>query len=353
MAENQKTNFINQAEVIPRPDEPTPRSRYDNASFNVRLTYPHSDKYEYTTQLQRINLDQERINDLKTGRGFPIVSSRSIKLDVKNQTGIFSSRYGSTIADVDSFNGKYRCRCGLTKGTIMHGETCPVCGTLVKFYDDDVSITGWLILKDKYFVIHPNIYRSLEGFIGISRLARIIDAEVKVDTDGKIIEIGDDNKKDEPFRGIGMFAFRERYDEILDFYYTKYPMKKAFYEDLKNNRGITFTRSIPVFSALLRPSSLDSGNTLRYETTNENFMMLSKLVADCNKDQLKMDQKVKEKLNILRDIQINFNDVYNEIKEIISKKKGDIRASIGGNYYMLFYKTYILYLPTHHGNMVF
>ena len=39
-----------------------------------------------------------------------------------------------------------------------------------------------------------------------------------------------------------------------------------------------------------------------------------------------------EKLNILHDIQVNFNEVYNEIKEIISKKKGDIRASIGGRY---------------------
>ena len=353
MEKNQETTIFNQTEAGMLSNEPTVRSRYDNASINVRLTYPHSDKYTYTTQLQRLDLDQERINDIKTGKGFPVVSSRSIKLDVKNQTGIFSNRYGSTIADVDSFNGKYRCRCGLTKGTIMHGEVCPVCGTIVKFYDDDVSITGWLILKDKYFVIHPNIYRSLEGFIGASRLARIIDADVKVDSDGKIIEIGDVNKKDEPFRGIGMFSFRERYDEILDFYYYRYPMKKAFYEDLKRVKNITFTRSIPVFSALLRPSSLDSGNTLRYETTNENFMMLSKLVADCNRDQLKMDQKVKEKLNILKDIQENFNGVYNEIKEIISKKKGDIRASIGGNYYMLFYKTYILYLPTHHGNMVF
>ena len=333
MSKDTGKNAQNQPyKIVPKHNDFSPRSRYPNASFNVRLTYPYSDKYEYTTQLQRIDLDEERANDLKTGKGFPIRSSRSIKTDVKNQTGIFSSRYGSTIADVDSFNGKYRCRCGLTKGSIMHGEVCPVCGSIVKFYDDDVSIFGWLILKEKYFIIHPNIYRSLEGFIGASRLARIIDAEVQVDSNGKIIEIGNNAKKDEPFRGIGMFAFRERYDEILDFYYSKYPLKKSYYDDLKANKGITFIRSIPVFSALLRPSSLDSGNTLRYETTNEYFMMLSKLVADCNKDQLKMDQKVKEKLNILRDIQINLNDVYNEIKKIISKKKGDIRAAIGGRY---------------------
>ena len=345
MHQDKKTIF--NAEEQPIQEQANSRNMYGKSSVNVKLTYPYSDKYEYTTQLERLNLDQERINDLKSGKGFPIVSSHSIKLDVKNETGIFSRRYGSTMADVkDSFDGKYHCSCRLTKGRIMHGERCPVCGTIVKYYDDDVSITGWCILKDKYFVIHPNIYRSLEGFIGVNRLARIIDAEVQVDSNGRIIKIGNStgkkgntavvlgtyNKKDDPFIGIGMFAFRERYDEILDYYYAKYPAKKAFYEDLKANKDITFTRSIPIFSALLRPSSLDSGNTLRYETTNENFQMIARLVSMCNKDTLRMDQKIKEKLNILHDIQVNFNEVYNEIKEIISKKKGDIRASIGGRY---------------------
>ena len=128
------------------------------SQVSIRLTYPYSDKYEYSTFLERLDLDQERIKDLKTGKGFIIQSSRSIKTDVKTQNGIFSNRYGSTISDVDSFNGKYRCRCGLTKGSIMHGEVCPVCGQIVKFYDDDISIFGWLILKDKYFIIHGSYY---------------------------------------------------------------------------------------------------------------------------------------------------------------------------------------------------
>lgn len=91
-------------------------------TINVRMQYPYSDLYEYETKLVRLDLDQERINDIKTGRGFIIESSDSIRNDVKNQTGIFSSRYGSTVADIDSFNGKYRCDCGMTKGSIMHGD---------------------------------------------------------------------------------------------------------------------------------------------------------------------------------------------------------------------------------------
>ena len=35
--------------------------------LNIHTTYPYSDKYEYTTQLVRRDLDATRINDLKTG----------------------------------------------------------------------------------------------------------------------------------------------------------------------------------------------------------------------------------------------------------------------------------------------
>jgi len=309
-------------------DRPNPNLSKDQV--NIKLTYPYSDKYEYTTELTKIDLDKERVNDIKTGQGFPLDPPRSIKYDVKNQSGIFSNRFGSTIADVDSFNNKYRCRCGLTRGSIMHGEICPVCHKMVKFYDDDVTIFGWAILKDKYFYIHPNIYRTLEGFIGASRLARIIEPDIQVNSDGKIIAIGKAGKKDDIFNGIGMFEFRNRYDEILDFYYAKYPAKKNFYEELKKNKDITFTHSIPVFSALLRPSQLEGNSSLKYASVNENFQMISTLVNKINKDKLRMDQKLKEKASLLNDLQIQINAVYTELKDILSKKKGDLRSALGG-----------------------
>lgn len=299
--------------------------------LNVKLTYPYSDEYEYHTQLKRIDLDKERINDLKTGKGFIIQSTRSLRNDVKNQMGIFSNRFGSTIDDVDSFNGKYRCRCGLTRGSIMHGEICPSCRTIVKFYDDDVSIFGWLLLKNDYFVIHPNIYRTLEGFIGAIRLQDIIKPIINVDSDGKIISIGEGSSK-EPFKGIGLFDFRDRYDEILNFYLSKYPAKKYFYDDLISNKDITFVHSIPVFSALLRPSVLENGSILRYQSVNESFQMLTRLVNECNKDKLRMNRKLKEKVNILFDIQMQFNQVYVRLRDCMAKKKGDIRLSVAGRY---------------------
>lgn len=297
---------------------------------NVKLQYPYNDKYTYETYLERIDLDAERQYDLTIGNGFVISEPKGIKKDVKLQNGIFSSRYGSTLADVDSFNGKYRCKCGFYKGSILHGEICPNCHTMVKFYDDDVSIFGWLILKEPYkVIIHPNIYRTLESFIGAARLNRIIDPVIEVDSDGKIIQSPID--KNEPFKGIGLFAFKERYQEILDFYYAKYPNKTLYYNDLVKNINITFTKSIAVFSALLRPSKLEAGS-LRYEITNQYYQLLARLVYECNKDKRAMDRKEKEKTQQLYDIQYNYNCIYEELKEVLSRKKGDFRAAIGGRY---------------------
>lgn len=287
----------------------------NQGSMNVVLEYPHNDKFDYETRLVRLNLDEERIADIKSGRGFIISAPKGIKKDIKHQDGIFSSRYGSnSISDVDSFTAGYRCKCGMKRGSVFHGEICDVCGEKVLYVGDDISIVGYLKLKDKYWIIHPNIYCTLAAFIGGPKLNRIIEPDIQVDSDGKIIP-NIPTKKDEPFRGIGLPMFKERFDEIMDFYLTKYPAKKIYYDDIMSQKDKVFTHSIAVYSSLLRPSKLDNGS-LRYEACNEQFNMLATLVYKCNKDRLKMDQKIKEKYQLLYDIQFQLNSVYGELKEI-------------------------------------
>ena len=306
---------------------------YNNkTNLNFNLEYPFSDKYEYHTKLERIDFEKERTMDIKFGKGFIISAPQGLKKDIKSQDGIYSSRYGSnSITDVDSFNGLYRCKCGLKRGTLQFGEWCEYCQSRVKFVGDDISITGYLVLKDPYWIVHPNIYRTLEGFIGAARLNRIIEPEINVNEDGNIIQNTTPVKKDEPFRGIGMLEFKNRYDEILAFYLSKYPQKQLYYDDLMAVKPITFTHTISVYSSLLRPSRIDD-SSLKYEATNDYFQMLSSLVHRCNRDRLRIDRKPKEKLRLLYDIQDNLNTVYNEIKEMLAHKKGDIRSAIGGRY---------------------
>ena len=51
--------------------------------------------------------------------------------------------------------------------------------------------------------------------------------------------------------------------------------------------------------------------------------MLTKLVAGVNRDTFHMDNKIKQKLSLLNDIQVNFNEVYIELKNVLAKKKGE------------------------------
>ena len=302
----------------------------DSGGPNITLHYPYNDKYDYETCLERINLDKQREENIRTGKGFIISAPKGIKKDIKNQDGIFSSRYGSnSISDVDSFNGRYRCRCGMKRGSINHGEFCNVCNTRVRFVDDDVSIKGYLVLKDQYWIIHPNMYRSLEAFIGAARLNRIIEPEVNVDTNGVVIQNSVPKKKDEPFRGIGLIEFHNRFLEIMNFYLGRFPAKRNYYDDIMRHRELVFTHTISVYSSLLRPYSLDNGS-LKYEECNEQFNMLAKLVYEVNNDKLHINRKIKKKYQLLYDIQFQLNTVYMKLKEILAKKKGDLRSSIGG-----------------------
>lgn len=302
-----------------------------NNQVNVKLQYPFNDFYEYITSLERINLDKQREEDIRSGKAFIITASKGIKKDIKNQDGIFSSRYGSnSITDEDSFHGRYRCKCGLRRGSINHGEFCSNCGTKVQYMDDDISITGYLVLKDYQWIIHPNLYFTLESFIGGGRLTRIIEPDIQVDSNGNEIPIVP-VKKDEPFKGIGLLEFKERFDEILNFYLAKYPSKKSYYDDLMEQKENIWTHTIAVYSSLLRPSTLDNGS-LRYEDCNDEFKMLETLVYRCRNDSIGIDKKPKEQLQLLCDIQMTQKDLYVKIREILARKKGDIRSAIGGRY---------------------
>ena len=192
-----------------------------------------------------------------------------------------------------------------------------------------MSIFGCIVLK-KFYVIHPNLYRSLEAFIGTQRMNRIIEPDIQVNSDGIEIEIGPDpKKKDEPFRGKGIPYFKEHFDEIMDFYLSIYPQKKNYYDDIMRHKDIVFTQSIPVFTTLLRPTKLDNAGSLKYEKTNENYNLLAHLVYQANNDKLVPDRQKKNKYEVLYDIQVEFNALYTELKEILEGKKGDLRSSIG------------------------
>lgn len=307
------------------------KQKKESISFNFQ--YPNSDLYEYKTYLMRLDLDKVREEDIKNGTGFIITAPKGIKKDIKNQDGIFSERYGSISAEDNSFTSRYRCLCGLKRKALNEGELCPVCRTRVVYKDDNISITGYFVTNDKYHLIHPNLYCTLAQFIGAGRLDRMLKADIEVDSNGNVKPIVV-VKKDEPFKGIGMMEFYERFDEIMDFYMNKYsskPEKRIYYDDIMANKDILFNHTIAVYSSILRPTIIDNGS-LKYEECNDHFNMIASLIPRLNDDKLSIDNKPKERLELLYDIQSQLNEVYNKIRDMLAKKKGDIRSAIGGRY---------------------
>ena len=82
------------------------------ANVNVTTHYPYSEKYVYETTMEILNLDEERVKDITTGNGFIISAPKAIKDDLKDDNGIFSTKYGQTLQDRSPYGNRYRCKCG-------------------------------------------------------------------------------------------------------------------------------------------------------------------------------------------------------------------------------------------------
>lgn len=299
------------------------------SKMSLKVTYPYSEEYEYETRLERINFDDERDIDLLTNNGFIVSDSQGIRKDLKDPDSIFSPKFGQTLKDLNSFANRYRCDCGRTQHKINQGIKCPYCGTEVKFVDDNFDYTGWIVLKDPYVIIHPGLFKSIEFIIGKDILNNILNVENPKDEDGHDMKI--EVPKDEPYFGIGMSEFHEKFDEILKFYINKKKNKISYYEDIMNHRRSVFTHSIPVFTTLLRPYELDA-KSLYYEDTNSIYLMINKLKSEINNESLKMFRMKKSKEQCLYDMQKKVNKLYASVEAILSGKKGALRTLIGGRY---------------------
>lgn len=315
----------------------------NNDSVNINLTYPNSDKYDFYTKLEIIDLDLECKNDIESGNGFIISAPKATnKKDIKNPDGIYSSRFGQKMGDANPYADRYSCECGALKSRINHGLECPICHTKCKYVDDNFKMFGWIVLKDKYHLIHPKFFDTLDYMFGKSpynierkkikgsKLVNIINYSPEVDQDGfsRPCEFKPDK---EPFYGIGMMEFYERFDEIIDYYLGLYPKKQPYYDEIKKFRNIVFCHSVPVFTTHLRPADIRDGY-MYFEPTNGIYNMINKHVHSINKDRRKYDQDIKIKNSELFKAQMQFMKLSDEIMKILTGKKGQLRMLVGGRY---------------------
>lgn len=313
---------------------------HNQRKLNVHLSadnYIDANDYEYQLSMERINLDEEKATDVNTRGGFIISEPQSIKKDLKAPDGIFSPKFGQGLSDMNPFIDRYSCFCGKTKSRINNGLICPFCGQPVKFIGDDYSKFGWIQITKDYHVIHPNLYSAIDYMFGPgqssdkekrSKLYNILNYAGEVDQDGK--EVGPRTDiPDQPFYGIGMIEFYERFDEIMNFYLHKYPKKIDTYNMIMTDRDKVFTQSIPVFTTHLRPCDVRDGN-MYFEPINAYYNMMNNLVDKINKSDTVMSNKKKPKNKLLFDLQMEIQKMYDEIIAILSGKKGRLRQLVGG-----------------------
>lgn len=315
-----------------------------DVGIKINYSYPYDPEYEYYTIMERINLDEEKDRDISIGNGFIISSPKAtIKKDIKDPNGIFSSKFGQKLGDMNPFADRYSCQCGHLKSRINNGLTCEYCNTKCKYVDDNFEMFGWIVLKDKFHVIHPDLYKSIDFFFGQSKvnvekkgqkkgsvLQNILFYNVQIDKNGFEDQVVNP-PKDEPFFGIGMMSFYERFDEIMSYYLQKNPKKKEYYDDIMKDRDKVFTHSIPVFTTHLRPADIRDKN-MYYEPINGIYNLINKHVYRINLEKTRMQRLVKRKNQSLYKLQMKIMELYNEIIAICSGKKGQLRNLVAGRY---------------------
>lgn len=284
-------------------------------------------------RLIKLDWDKECEKDFITNKGFEIIEPAFKGKEGKEEKslyGIHSPLFATDWEDEDAFSERYSCKCREMKGRVYEGEICPICRTKVVFRDVDLKITGWIILHN-HCVIQPIFYKMLKSIIGDKAFSEIIEPEKDMTRDGQIVRKGGKNQ----FKGIGLIEFRDRFDEIMDYYRDKKKNKRELINEVMREKEKVFTHCIPVYSSVLRPVSF-KGETYFYNRIDRKYnaiFSLSRLLNNTSLIALKKKKNKKFKSDestILVNVQKKLMELWELIFEQINQKEGHIKEQILG-----------------------
>lgn len=283
-------------------------------------------------ELNRINWDAECFQDLSTGRGFLITDPPTFEWEgskTKSMFGPQSPLYGTSITDDQELSTRFRCKCGEFTGKAFRGETCPKCLGKIEFRDVDPNITGWIPIENGAKLINPLYYRMLSSVIGEEEFKDIVVCQRTVDRDGIRRDLTKEDLKEinpsTPFHGIGIEGLRKQYYDVLDYAEKgkKKSSKKATIDILRNESCKVFTSYVPVYTPLLRQSSV-SGDSYYYTGIDKHInplCNLSRNLVECNE----IDKDL-----ILNRMQTRVNSMWEINFSELDGKDGLIRDQING-----------------------
>lgn len=281
-------------------------------------------------KLVKLNWNEECRADMITKRGFEVTQPAFEKKEEKSMYGIHSPLFATDWEDEDAFAERYSCKCKELKGRVYEGEVCPICNTEVKFRDVDLRTTGWILLYN-HSIIQPIFYNMIESIIG-NQFADIVEFDKDLTRDGAPV---DKSTKVNPFKGIGLIEFRERFDEILDYYWVKKKHKRELITEVRNERDKVFASAIPVYSSVLRPVSFRN-ETFFFNGIDRKYNVIfadSRLLNNRNHPQPKKAKSKRSRMDeptILHAIQKNVNELWQLIFSQINQKNGHIKEQILG-----------------------
>ena len=285
-------------------------------------------------------------NDMKRKFGF-IVSAKPFKKNPKNDKssepsakgtkemyGIHSPLFGTDWLDDNAFADRYSCDCGKMIGKVFKGRRCPDCGTKVEYVDVNLRIFAYIVINDARFsIIQPLLYKELDVFFGkankTSILSQIIGFDKDMKLDGFYGGTTDVDLSKNPFAGIGMIEFHERFDEIMDFFFRKKKNRKAQYDLIMENKDKLFVTKIPVYSAVLREVFF-SNEKFSYRKVDRCYNALYGNVCRINDEHEIKTSNIAKLNNTLFRAQNNLNQVFDSVFTSIHENEGLIRRSILG-----------------------
>ena len=282
-------------------------------------------------QLVKVDWDAECEKDFISGKGFEVTEKAFVGKEEKSYNGIHSSRFSSDWTDEDAFAERYKCKCGDLKGRVYENELCHRCNTKVTFKDVDMTITGWIKLKH-HAIMHPIFYKMVKSIIGDKVFMEIIEFDKEINRDGVAINKVGKN----PFKGIGLIEFEERFDEILNYYKAKKKNKIDLVNEVMAERHKVFTFSIPVYSSILRPVSF-KGESYFYNLIDRKYNAIFSLSRSLNTkgpvpnvNGKKVKTRKMDEPTMLQSLQKKVMELWQLIFLQINQKNGHIKDQLLG-----------------------
>lgn len=250
-----------------------------------------------------------------------VTNENMVENDTFTEKGVYGEMFGNINVN------DYACQCGNLKGRSFKDVMCDLCKTPVTS-KEYFNRFGWIDLGEMN-IISPILYTFLAKVMPIRK---IIDFNILKPAETK------------EYESMGLAEFYNKYDEVFEHYTKGSDDTNLYYRLLKENRDKIFVNRIMVYSIELRPATIVSASPMsRKKKTEKDKKNVRKTKLTFDEINNKYTNIIKNKNtyeksklapklmnNIVLDIQDKYNEIFEHVIKIMSKKRGILRHYLLG-----------------------